>query len=227
MRSKSASSEKTSEGENIPLARIVSVLVEEGLHVRWRIGVLEGHPDTFSGNSLAFRLVGRFHMYRGINSTIMVSFCPFRPGLVRLASTGNRVGGALSDVRGLPRVHLPPAPTVALHQHDYEGRVHIGDDTPTRLRAGDLTLTPAGTESRYHLPKPRAPPVHSLQHHSRCPEEEAHRARPALPPAARGGLGPHPPAHLVDHRPAPPGRALGPAQERPGPRRRLRRAPRN
>ncbi len=43
------------------------------------------------------------------------------------------------------------ATTVALHQHDYEGRVHIGEDA-YELRAGDLTLTPAGTESRYHLP---------------------------------------------------------------------------
>ncbi len=44
------------------------------------------------------------------------------------------------------------APTVALHQHDYEGKVHIGEDA-YELRAGDLTLTPAGTESRYHLPR--------------------------------------------------------------------------
>ena len=42
------------------------------------------------------------------------------------------------------------ARTVALHQHDYEGRVHIGEE-PYELRAGDLTLTPAGVESRYHL----------------------------------------------------------------------------
>ena len=44
------------------------------------------------------------------------------------------------------------ATTVALHQHDYEGQVHIGPHA-YELRAGDLTLTPAGTESRYHLPR--------------------------------------------------------------------------
>ena len=44
------------------------------------------------------------------------------------------------------------APTVALHQHDYEGKVHIGED-PYELHAGDLTLTPAGINSHYHLPE--------------------------------------------------------------------------
>ena len=44
------------------------------------------------------------------------------------------------------------SPTVALHQHDYEGRVHIGDGQ-YELRPGDLTLTPAETDSHYHLPR--------------------------------------------------------------------------
>ena len=44
------------------------------------------------------------------------------------------------------------APTVALHQHDYEGRIHIGAGQ-YELRPGDLTLTPAEIESHYHLPR--------------------------------------------------------------------------
>ena len=44
------------------------------------------------------------------------------------------------------------APTVALHQHDYEGRVHIGEGQ-YELRPGDLTLTPAEIDSHYHLPR--------------------------------------------------------------------------
>ena len=48
--------------------------------------------------------------------------------------------------------HVYRALTVALHQHDYEGKVHIGED-PYELRAGDLTLTPAGIDSHYHLPR--------------------------------------------------------------------------
>ena len=42
--------------------------------------------------------------------------------------------------------------TVALHQHDYEGRVHIGGGQ-YELRPGDLTLTPAEIDSHYHLPR--------------------------------------------------------------------------
>ena len=42
------------------------------------------------------------------------------------------------------------APWVALHQHDYEGRVHIGQGQ-YELRPGDLTLTPAEIDSHYHL----------------------------------------------------------------------------
>ena len=45
------------------------------------------------------------------------------------------------------------APTIALHQHGYEGILHIGDDE-YELRHGDLTLTPAGIPSQYHLPRP-------------------------------------------------------------------------
>lgn len=41
--------------------------------------------------------------------------------------------------------------TIALHQHDYEGEVRIGDDTIT-LRRGDVTLTPPHAPSRYTLP---------------------------------------------------------------------------
>lgn len=44
------------------------------------------------------------------------------------------------------------SPTVALHQHDYEGRIHIGPGQ-YELRPGDLTLTPADIESHYHLPR--------------------------------------------------------------------------
>ncbi len=44
------------------------------------------------------------------------------------------------------------SPTVALHQHDYEGRVHIGTGR-YELRPGDLTLTPAEIDSHYHLPR--------------------------------------------------------------------------
>lgn len=44
------------------------------------------------------------------------------------------------------------SPTVALHQHDYEGQIHIGE-TRYELRPGDLTLTPAETDSHYHLPR--------------------------------------------------------------------------
>ena len=44
------------------------------------------------------------------------------------------------------------SPTVALHQHDYEGHLHIGE-TRYELRPGDLTLTPAEVDSHYHLPR--------------------------------------------------------------------------
>ena len=43
-----------------------------------------------------------------------------------------------------------PSEVVALHQHDYEGRLHIGPHEYA-LRPGDLTLTPASMESRYTL----------------------------------------------------------------------------
>ncbi len=48
--------------------------------------------------------------------------------------------------------YIHRAPTVALHQHDYEGRAHIGEGQ-YELRPGDLTLTPAEIESHYHLPR--------------------------------------------------------------------------
>ncbi len=44
------------------------------------------------------------------------------------------------------------SPTVALHQHDYEGHLHIGE-TRYELRAGDLTLTPAEVDSHCHVPR--------------------------------------------------------------------------
>ena len=43
------------------------------------------------------------------------------------------------------------AETIALHHHGYEGALHIGEDRYD-LRAGDLTLTPAGVDSRHDLP---------------------------------------------------------------------------
>lgn len=41
--------------------------------------------------------------------------------------------------------------TIALHQYEYSGGVRIGTDQYS-LRAGDVTLTPAGIESSYILP---------------------------------------------------------------------------
>ena len=48
--------------------------------------------------------------------------------------------------------YIHRAATIALHQHDYDGHVHIGQ-TKYELRPGDLTLTPAEIESHYQLPR--------------------------------------------------------------------------
>lgn len=51
------------------------------------------------------------------------------------------------------RGHVYHSPdTVALHHHDYEGALRLGPDDYD-LRPGDLTLTPAGIESCYDLPR--------------------------------------------------------------------------
>ena len=42
------------------------------------------------------------------------------------------------------------SPALALHQHDYEGHIHIGAGR-YELRPGDLTLTPAEIDSHYRL----------------------------------------------------------------------------
>jgi AraC family transcriptional regulator len=44
------------------------------------------------------------------------------------------------------------SPTIALHQHGYEGRVRIGA-VEFELRPGDVTLTPAQVDSVYDLPR--------------------------------------------------------------------------
>ncbi|MDX1683202.1 MAG: AraC family ligand binding domain-containing protein, partial [Phycisphaeraceae bacterium] len=41
----------------------------------------------------------------------------------------------------------------AVHLHEYEGRVRIGEQE-YELRPGDVTLTPAGVDSSYRLPEP-------------------------------------------------------------------------
>jgi AraC-like DNA-binding protein len=45
------------------------------------------------------------------------------------------------------------SPTHALHLYDYHGTIRIAD-AEHALRPGDLTLSPAGVETRYHLPRP-------------------------------------------------------------------------
>lgn len=45
------------------------------------------------------------------------------------------------------------APTHALHQYDYHAAMRLGDRT-IDIAPGDLTISPAGMESRYHLPRP-------------------------------------------------------------------------
>ena len=78
------------------------------------------------------------------------------------------------------------SPTVVLHQHDYEGRIHIGEGQ-YELRPGDLTLTPAEIDSHYHLPRDG----YHLCIHFRHDEEvqfEAHHAL-KLPLHLRLGTG--------------------------------------
>lgn len=48
-------------------------------------------------------------------------------------------------------VHQGPAH--ALHLHDYAGTLMLGEET-VRLAPGDVTLSPAGVPTRYHLPRP-------------------------------------------------------------------------
>lgn len=48
-------------------------------------------------------------------------------------------------------VHQGPAH--ALHLHDYSGRMMLGDEE-VPLAPGDVTLSPAGVPTRYHLPRP-------------------------------------------------------------------------
>ena len=66
-------------------------------------------------------------------------------------------------------------PTLALHQHDNEGLVHIGDRR-YELRPGDLTFTPADTDSHYHMPRDG----YHLAIHFRQVEEIRHEAAHAL-----------------------------------------------
>lgn len=67
---------------------------------------------------------------------------------------------ALPVLRTAGRFPLGPADTMpyrssthAIHIHQYHGEVTIGD-TRLTLRPGDLTLSPAGVESTYALPRP-------------------------------------------------------------------------
>ena len=49
--------------------------------------------------------------------------------------------------------HFYCSPTHALHLYDYHGTIRIADREYT-LRPGDLTVSPAQVETRYHVPKP-------------------------------------------------------------------------
>ncbi len=49
--------------------------------------------------------------------------------------------------------HRYGGPTVALHLYDYHARIRI-DGAEFALRPGDLTVTPAASETRYHLEVP-------------------------------------------------------------------------
>ena len=62
--------------------------------------------------------------------------------------------------------------TIALHHHGYEGALHIGKDRYD-LRAGDLTLTPAGVDSLHDLPGDGFHLCVHFRHvdHSNCEEE--------------------------------------------------------
>lgn len=53
--------------------------------------------------------------------------------------------------RGFSTTYL--GPTHALHLHDYPGRMRLGERL-IELEPGDLTLSPAGVPSAYHLPEP-------------------------------------------------------------------------
>ncbi|MBA3685885.1 MAG: helix-turn-helix transcriptional regulator [Planctomycetes bacterium] len=44
-------------------------------------------------------------------------------------------------------------PTHALHVYDYDGWIRFGEQREHPLRSGDLTLSPAGGLTRYHLPR--------------------------------------------------------------------------
>ena len=78
------------------------------------------------------------------------------------------------------------ASTVALHQHDYEGHVHIGEGQ-YELRPGDLTLTPAEIDSHYHLPRDGFHLCIHFRHTGVDPVEEHHALQ--LPLHLRLGTG--------------------------------------
>ena len=82
-------------------------------------------------------------------------------------------------------VHRSPE-TVALHQHDYEGGLRIGPHE-YGLRPGDLTLTPAGTESLYDLSRDGYHLCIHFRHMDVCIEEEVHAL--SLPLHVRLGAG--------------------------------------
>ncbi len=78
------------------------------------------------------------------------------------------------------------SPTVALHQHDYDGHIHIGE-TRYELRPGDLTLTPAEVDSHYHLPRGGYHLCIHFQHVADVQHEERHSLK--LPLHLRLGTG--------------------------------------
>ena len=77
-------------------------------------------------------------------------------------------------------------PTVALHQHDYEGRIHIGEGQ-YELRSGDLTLTPAEINSHYHLPRSGYHLCIHFRHTAAAEHNETHALK--LPLHLRLGTG--------------------------------------
>jgi AraC-like DNA-binding protein len=51
-------------------------------------------------------------------------------------------------------VSYGPSAVVSLHLYDYEGAIRFGDGPAIPLHPGDVTLSPAGGVTRYHLPRP-------------------------------------------------------------------------
>ncbi len=76
--------------------------------------------------------------------------------------------------------------TVALHHHDYEGGLRIGPHEYA-LRPGDLTLTPADTESLYDLARDGFHLCIHFRHMDVCIKEENHAL--SLPLHLRLGAG--------------------------------------